>query len=236
MAAGLGFKTFATGDVLSAGDVNGYLMQGVLVFATAAARDSAIASPQAGQTVYLKDSNTIVSYSGSAWVTKSAGAGSGLTFITAQTIGSGVSSVTISSAFSSTYDNYLVTISGGTASTSGGLRLQLGSTTSGYYSFLVYGSYSGNTVGGFGQSNAAYSGDFGYASANGITGVATILAPNLAARTSWNVAFGSEDTTYYAGWNNGFVNNTTQYTAFTLTASSGTLTGGTIRVYGYQNS
>jgi hypothetical protein len=73
MAAGQGFKTFATGDVLSAADVNGYLMQGVLVFATAAARDAAITAPQAGQTVYLKDSNTIVSYSGSAWVTKSGG-------------------------------------------------------------------------------------------------------------------------------------------------------------------
>ena len=74
MAAGLGFKTFATGDVLTAADTNGYLMQGVLVFATAAARDAAITSPQAGQTAYLKDSNTIVSYSGSAWVTKSGGA------------------------------------------------------------------------------------------------------------------------------------------------------------------
>jgi hypothetical protein len=72
MAAGLGFKTFATGDVLTAADTNGYLMQGVLVFASAAARDAAITSPQAGQTAYLKDSNTIVSYSGSAWVTKSA--------------------------------------------------------------------------------------------------------------------------------------------------------------------
>jgi len=73
MAAGQGFKTFATGDVLTASDVNGYLMQGVLVFASATARDAAITSPQQGQTVYLKDSNTIVCYSGSAWVTKSGG-------------------------------------------------------------------------------------------------------------------------------------------------------------------
>ena len=71
MAAGQGFKTFATGDVLTAADVNGYLMQGVLVFASATARDSAITAPQAGQTAYLKDSNTITSYSGSAWVAKS---------------------------------------------------------------------------------------------------------------------------------------------------------------------
>ncbi len=40
MAAGLGFKTFNTGDVLSAADTNGYLMQGVLVFADAAEYES----------------------------------------------------------------------------------------------------------------------------------------------------------------------------------------------------
>ena len=40
MAAGLGFKTFTTGEVLTAADVNGYLMQGVLVFASTAARDA----------------------------------------------------------------------------------------------------------------------------------------------------------------------------------------------------
>ena len=67
MAAGLGFKTFATGDVLSAADTNGYLMQGVLVFASAAARDSAITSPQEGQFAYLKDTNVTTYYTGSAW-------------------------------------------------------------------------------------------------------------------------------------------------------------------------
>jgi LysM repeat protein len=73
MAAPLGFKTFNTGDVLSAADTNGYLMQGVLVFADAAARSAAITSPQEGQTSYLKDTDVIQVYSGSAWVTKSGG-------------------------------------------------------------------------------------------------------------------------------------------------------------------
>lgn len=68
MAAGLGFKTFTTGEVLSAGDTNGYLMQGVLVFASAAARDAAITSPQEGQACYLKDTDAVMTYSGSAWV------------------------------------------------------------------------------------------------------------------------------------------------------------------------
>jgi hypothetical protein len=68
MAAGLGFKTFTTGEVLTAGDTNGYLMQGVLVFASAAARDAAITSPQEGQTCYLKDTDAVMTYSGAAWV------------------------------------------------------------------------------------------------------------------------------------------------------------------------
>ena len=71
MAAPLGFKTFTTGEVLTAADTNGYLMQGVLVFANAAARTAAITSPQEGQASYLKDTDEIQVYSGSAWVTKS---------------------------------------------------------------------------------------------------------------------------------------------------------------------
>ena len=68
MAAGLGFKTFTTGEVLTAADTNGYLMQGVLVFASAAARDAAITSPQEGQCCYLKDTDAVLTYSGAAWV------------------------------------------------------------------------------------------------------------------------------------------------------------------------
>jgi hypothetical protein len=68
MAAGLGFKTFTTGEVLTAADTNGYLMQGILVFASAAARDAAITSPQEGQCCYLKDTDAVQTYSGSAWV------------------------------------------------------------------------------------------------------------------------------------------------------------------------
>ena len=68
MAAGQGFKTFVTGDVLTAGDTNGYLMQGVWVFANAAARTAAVTSPQEGNFSYLKDTNSTEYYTGSAWV------------------------------------------------------------------------------------------------------------------------------------------------------------------------
>jgi hypothetical protein len=68
MGAPLGFKTFATGDVLTAADTNGYLMQGVWTFASAAARDAAVTSPQEGNVCYLKDTDAVMTYSGSAWV------------------------------------------------------------------------------------------------------------------------------------------------------------------------
>jgi hypothetical protein len=77
MAAGLGFKDFTTGEVLTAADVDGYLMQGIWVFASAAARDSAVTSPQEGNACYLKDTNQVLTYSGSAWV--AVGGGSPLT-------------------------------------------------------------------------------------------------------------------------------------------------------------
>ena len=72
MAAGLGFKTFTTGEVLTAGDVNGYLMQGINVFASTAARDAAITLPQEGQFAFTKDTNGLWYYDGAAWVASGA--------------------------------------------------------------------------------------------------------------------------------------------------------------------
>jgi len=85
MAAGLGFKTFTTGEVLTAADTNGYLMQGVLVFASSAARASAITSPQEGQYSYLKDTNSTEYYDGAAWIAAPIGD------ITGVTAGTGIS-------------------------------------------------------------------------------------------------------------------------------------------------
>ena len=85
MAAGQGFKTFTTGEVLTAGDVNGYLMQGINVFASSAARAAAITSPQEGQYSFLKDTNALEYYDGAAWV------GAPVGDITAVTAGTGIS-------------------------------------------------------------------------------------------------------------------------------------------------
>lgn len=81
--AGAGFKVFATGDVLSASDVNTYMMQQtVMVFANASARTSALSAVLAeGMVSYLQDTNALEVYDGSAWV----GATGDITGLTAGT-------------------------------------------------------------------------------------------------------------------------------------------------------
>jgi hypothetical protein len=83
MGAGLGFKDFTTGEVLTANDVDGYLMQGVWVFADATARNAAVTSPQEGNFCYLKDTNATQFYTGSAWQSIGSGGGKVLQVVNA---------------------------------------------------------------------------------------------------------------------------------------------------------
>lgn len=66
--AGAGFKSWVDGDVLSAADVNTYLMQqAVMVFDDAAARTAGIAAPSEGMVTYLKSTNLLYYYDAAAW-------------------------------------------------------------------------------------------------------------------------------------------------------------------------
>ena len=67
---GSGYKAFTAGEVLTASDVNNYLMeQSVMVFADSTARASTIgtANFEEGMVSYLEDSDTVEVYDGSAW-------------------------------------------------------------------------------------------------------------------------------------------------------------------------
>jgi hypothetical protein len=89
--AGAGYKLFATGDVLTAAQVNTFLMQQtVMVFASSAARTTALSGVLAeGMVSYLQDTNSLEVYDGSAWV----GATGDITALTAGT-GISISSAT----------------------------------------------------------------------------------------------------------------------------------------------
>jgi hypothetical protein len=68
--SGLGFKTFNTGDVLTAADVNGYLMQQtVMVFDDDADRSTELGvNVSEGMVSYRKDDDLVEKYNGTAWV------------------------------------------------------------------------------------------------------------------------------------------------------------------------
>lgn len=74
-----GTKLWASGDVVTAADVNQYLMRGVKVFANAAARTAAYGGAgeptlAAGEVSYLLDTLSMEAYNGSAWVAVGGGA------------------------------------------------------------------------------------------------------------------------------------------------------------------
>lgn len=75
--AGAGFKDFTAGAVLTADQVDTYLMQqSVMVFASAAARTTALTGYVAeGMMSYLADTNEVSVYDGSAWVSVGGGGG-----------------------------------------------------------------------------------------------------------------------------------------------------------------
>lgn len=160
----------------------------------------------------------------------------GLRLIKTQTIGTTVSTVAVTAAFSSTYDNYVITVNGGTASATGAIQLQLGSTTTGYYSGSARTVYSSGSTQFLTDNNAADWGYAGFHSANGNNMNVYLLSPNLATRTVYGQVTGQTTTTELFMASGGFLNDATQYTDFTLKTETGTFTGGTIRVYGYQNS
>lgn len=229
--------SYVAGQVLTAADLS-ITNSGIPVFANATDRTNSFGGTgektlAEGQYAYLESDDKTYVYDGSAW--KEVGAGSGLVLIKSQTIGSAVSSVAVTGVFSSTYDNYLILLTGGTGSTAAGLNMTLGATATGYYFGGANSAYGSASVASSRGSNAT-SWPFGGSSSLGMVGAATLLGPNLAARTFINTQYGFPDTGDSGNYASGFLNNATQYTDFTLTPGSGTITGGTIRVYGYANS
>lgn len=77
-----GYRTFNTGDVLTAAQVQYNLQnQTIMYFADAAARDAALTAPirQEGMFAYLADTNTTVYYDGTTWQSFGTGDVTGLT-------------------------------------------------------------------------------------------------------------------------------------------------------------
>jgi len=234
MGAGLGFKTFVTGDVLTAGDTNGYLMQGVWVFANAAARDAAVTSPQEGNMCYLKDTDATQSYSGSAWT--AVGGGGGMTLISTTTLSGTSNSITVAS---NTYKDLVAYIYGLNPNATAAFTLRINGITTGVYQeTMSYGQENGvvtSVVNNYSALNLSVSGSM--AVQTGVTTnvwVSTFRDANSTVRkliaTNGNYVNSSNNnvTTFQTD----VVSTATSAITNITLISSQNLTAGTLQLYG----
>jgi hypothetical protein len=187
-------------------------------------------------TAYVKDGASAIRSLGSSvdstLFTALGGAYPGLRLIKKQTIGTGVSSVTVTDAFSATYENYQIIVSGGVGSAQQQMKFKLGASATGYYYSGRQISYAGSGSDLFGNNTVAF--DFGaYSSPDNNSGNIFLRSPFAAKNTGFNSIYA--DTVGSGGGAGAFQgvhDSPVSYTDFNFTVG-GTLTGGTIYVYGY---
>lgn len=159
----------------------------------------------------------------------------GLWLIKSQTVGTAVASVTLTSVFSSDFENYVIEYNGGTGSTAQSIALQFGPSSvtgynTSYYQILSYGTYSTGALTTTNVNNGTQWSYVGESSANWNSVNILVQSPNLAKYSTLHGGYAGT----VGGWVTGYHGSTGQFTQFTLTVA-GTLTGGTIRVYGIRN-
>jgi hypothetical protein len=157
----------------------------------------------------------------------------GLTLVKSQTIGSAVASVTVDDAFSADYDNYLVTMQNVSPSAANlNIRLRLGSTATGYKWALTYSLFGGAVSNA--TSAAAIRWQYaGSTTTNRVLMSCSLFEPFLASYTCFAAPYVDDGASGFAA---GVLADTTSYTSFLVDLASGTLTGGTINVYGYKKA
>ena len=158
----------------------------------------------------------------------------GLWLVKTVTVGNGVTSVPVTGAFNSNFHNYRVEIGNIDASGAGSfIYITFGSQVNSQFGSISFDNFNGISSGVTRQNNTGLI-EIGVSGSNNDTSSCfDIQSPNLASATNLSGTYNGGG---WSGYFGGLVNTSTQYTAFTISVQSpSTLTGGTIRVYGYRN-
>jgi hypothetical protein len=159
----------------------------------------------------------------------------GLWLVKTVVVGSAVSFVDVTGAFSSKYDNYVISYSNiNCSSNAGAVRLRFGTNaspvTTGYKYGGLFSGYTGTII-NVTQNNPGLW-EVGGTNTNKMAGTFIVNAPNLATHSTYQTQFARTDAAFVFS---GIHEANTQHTAFHFNFSAGTVTGGQIRVYGYNN-
>jgi hypothetical protein len=189
--------------------------------------------PVPTSTDYVKDGATAIEALGDAIDATVFALGSGLKLIKTQTIGSAVSSVTVTSAFSTTYEVYRIVVNDMVTSAEDRIGLTFNNSTgSTYNDYLVSKEYAGVLLSDS-TANTTKIRIATYAPTGKTSFSCDIFSPFLTATTQVATSGASNTYNFFGG---GVDKNAASQTGFTFTPGIGTMTGGTIRVYGYQKS
>ena len=229
---------FTAGQVLTAAQVT-QINTGIPVFASSTERDAAFDGTgektlAEGQYAFLEDVNETQVYDGSSW---DAVGGGGLVYITSASFSAVASVSAATSTFSATYDHYKIVVDLSAVSTNLSVLLRWRAsgvdTTSGNYYSMANTCNSAGTAstfavsGGTSHKIGTLNPTGGYAGGLSFD----VIGPNVAVPTTHHgqsVDGGSAIVSNFGGT----INLSTQYDAFTLLTSTGTMTG-TYFVYGY---
>jgi hypothetical protein len=159
----------------------------------------------------------------------------GMWLVKTVTIGAGVTSVPVTSCFNADYENYRIVFSGGTGSVEQSAVIQLNNSSGATYQvFGYYGSYGTATLIPYAPAAATSWTDAIRVGPNGYSAIVDMCNPFTSGKQTQGFAVANTNTTPY----NWAIrdSDTASNTGFTLSVTGGvTLTGGTIRVYGYRN-
>ena len=238
---------FASGEVLTASNLNLSAGTGVPVFLNTTTRDAGFGGANEkvlaeGQLCYLSSTNVVQYYDGAAWATvgPAAAPSSGLVRIGSTSLSG--ASTNITSVFSTTYKNYRIVVDNAVGTARGFYAFRIGAnvSTSIYYQSGIARISSGTTATANGNGSTSIPlGNFENATTSNIRAAGftiEIQNPFEALTTTMQALFsGGSITDSWAGLCGGLINDTTSYTGFTLFPESGNMTG-TVTVYGYANS
>ena len=165
----------------------------------------------------------------------------GLVYVKGQTIGTGVTSQLITSVFSSTFDSYRVVISGMTMSSSAYTtnvfaKMHDGTTTANtnYNYGIARVDMAAGTVSAYNAALGTAGVQVGVGSGDKFGTTFDVINPFIASHTIFNNLSVSSPSTGYSGSGAGMHQTSTAYPSLTILVSTGTMTGGTIIVYGYR--